>query len=76
MPLLTSPQDIPHFGGASPVALERERDGMESKRCAWICSTVGAILPLIPALRAATFSLVERENRLPLRGESNALGSS
>jgi len=49
---------------------------MESKRCAWICSTVGAILPLIPALRAATFSLVERENRLPLRGESNALGSS
>ena len=30
---------------------------------------MGAIFPLTPAL-----SLVERENRLPLRGESNALG--
>ncbi len=42
---------------------------MTSKGCAWIWQTGTRLFPLTPAL-----SLGERENRPPLRGESNALG--
>ena len=44
---------------------------MASKACAWILATGARIFPLNPAL-----SLGERENRSPLRGESNALGGA